>query len=92
MAGQSFQQWLALTRTARGLSVGDSLGVDISVPDVVELNAGVIGVGHRSGPGVIGTDVPVIAVPGSSSLVDSQVGETIGGTDGQPGTRSSQRC
>ena len=38
--------------------------------------------GHRSGPSVIGTDVPVVAVSGSSSSVDSRVGEVIGGTDG----------
>ena len=90
MAGQPFQQWLALTRTARGLPVGDLSGVDVLVSDVVELDAGVIGVGHRSGPGVIGTDVPVVAVPGSSSSVDSQVCESVGGSDGQPGARSSQ--
>ena len=71
VAGQSFQQWLALTRTARGLSIGDLSGVDVSVPDVVELDAGVIGVGHRSGPGIIETDVPVVVVPGSSFTIDS---------------------
>ena len=71
VAGQSFQQWLALTRVARGLPASDLLGVDVSVPVVVELDVGVIGKGHQSGPGVIGTDVPVIAVPGLSSLVDS---------------------
>ena len=90
VAGQPFQQWLALTRAARGLPASDLSGVDVSIPNVVELDAGVIGVGHRSGPSVIGTDVSVVAVPGSSSSVDSQVGEAIGGTDGQPGTRSSQ--
>ena len=91
VAGQPFQQWLALTRTARGLPVGDSSGVDVSVSDVVELDAGVIGVGHRSGPGVVGDDVHNVAVPGPSSSVDSRVGGEIGGSNGQPGTRSSQR-
>ena len=91
VAGQPFQQWLALTQVAHGLPASDSSGIDISVPDVIKLNVGVIGMGHQSGPGVIGTDVPVIAVLGSSSSVDSRVGEAIGGTDGQPGTRSSQR-
>ena len=71
VAGQPFQQWLALTRVAHRLPVGDSSGVDVSIPDVIELNAGVIRVGHRSGPSVIGTDVPVVAVPGLSSSVDS---------------------
>ena len=46
VAGQPFQQWLALTQAARGLPVGDSSGVDVSVPEVVELDAGVVGVGH----------------------------------------------
>ena len=67
----SHDEWLALSRVARGLPASDSLGVDVSVPDVVELDVGVIGMGHRSGPSVIGTDVPVVAVPGSLSLVDS---------------------
>ena len=71
VAGQPFQQWLALTRAARGLPIGNSSSVDVSVPDVVELDAGVIGVGHRSGPSIIGTDVPVIAVLGPLSSVDS---------------------
>ena len=46
VAGQPFQQWLALTRTARGLPASDSSGVDVSVPDIVELDAGAIGVGQ----------------------------------------------
>ena len=92
VAGQPFQQWLALTQAACRLPTGNLSGVEVSVPDVVELNAGVVGVEHRSGPSVIGTDVPVVAVPGSLSSVDSRVGKAIGGTDGQPGTRSSQRC
>ena len=33
----------------------------------------------------------VVAVLGSSPPIDPQVGKAIGGTDGQPGTRSSQR-
>ena len=92
VAGQPFQQWLALTQTAHRFPTGDSSGVDVSIPDVVKFDAGVVRVGHRSGPGIVGTDVPVVAGPGSSSSVDSRVGEAIGGTDGQPGTRSSQRC
>ena len=56
VAGQPFQQWLALTRVARGLPASDPSGVDISIPSVIELDVGVIGMGHRSGPGVIGTD------------------------------------
>ena len=71
VAGQPFQQWLALTRVARGLPTSDSSCVYISVPNVVELDAGVVGVGHRSGPSVIGTDVSIVAVPGLSSSVDS---------------------
>ena len=65
MAGQSFQQWLALTKAACRLPTSDLLGIDISIPDVIKLDAGIVGVGHRSGPGIIGTDVPVVAVPGS---------------------------
>ena len=91
VAGQPFQQWLALTRAACGLPAGNSLGVDVSVSNIVKLDARVVGVGHRSGSSVIGTDVPVVVVLGSSSSVDSRVGEAISGTDGQPGTRSSQR-
>ena len=77
VAGQPFQQWLALTRTARRLPAGDSSGVDVSVPDIVELDAGVIGVGHRSGPGVVGDDVHNVAVPDPLSSVDSRVGREI---------------
>ena len=90
VAGQPFQQWLALTRAACQLPAGNPSGVDVSVPDVVELNAGIVGVEHRSGPGVIGTDVPVVTVLGSPPSIDSQVCELIGDTDGQPRTRSSQ--
>ena len=71
VAGQPFQQWLALTQAACGLPVGNSSGVDVSVPGIIELDAGAVGVGHQSGPSIIGTDVPVVAVPGLSSLVDS---------------------
>ena len=42
----TFQQWLALTQAARRLAIGDSSGVDISVPNVIELNAGIVGVEH----------------------------------------------
>ena len=44
---------------------------------------------HRSGSGIVGTDVPVIAVPGLPPSVDSRVCELSGGTDGQSRVRSS---
>ena len=64
VAGQPFQQWLALTRAACRFPAGDPLGVDVSIPNVVELDAGVVGMEHRSGSGIVGADVPVVAVPG----------------------------
>ena len=64
MAGQPFQQWLAIARAARRFPTGNPSGVDVSIFDVVELNAGVVGMEHQSGSGVIGTDVPVVTVPG----------------------------
>ena len=89
MAGQSFQQWLALTQAARQLPKGNSLDVDVSIPNVVKLDVGTIGLEHRSGSGVSGTDVPVVAVLSLPPSVDSQVLESSGGADGQSGTRSS---
>ena len=91
MAGQPFQQWLALTRAACQFPAGDPSGVDVSIPNVVELDAGVVSMEHRSGSGIIGADVPVVAVPGSLPLVDSQVCKLSGGTDGQSRVRSSPR-
>ena len=38
---------------------------------------------HRFGSGVVGTDVPVVAVLGSLPPIDSRVCELVGGTDGQ---------
>ena len=89
VAGQPFQQWLTIARAAHQFPIGDPLGVDISIPDGVELDAGVVGVEHQSGSGIVGTDVPVVTVPGSPPSVDSRVCELGGGTDDQPGVRSS---
>ena len=71
MAGQPFQQWLALTQAAYRLPTGNPLSVDISVPNVIKLDAGVVGVEHRFGSGVVGIDVPVVAVLGSLPPIDS---------------------
>ena len=87
--GQSFQQWLALARTARRLPKGDSLDVDVSIPDIVELDVGTIGLEHQSGSGVSGVDVPVVIVPGSLPSIGSRVLKSSSGADGQSGTRSS---
>ena len=71
MAGQPFQQWLAIARAACRFPAGDLSGIDVSIPDVVKLDAGVVGMEHQSGSGIIGTDVPVVTVPGLPPLVDS---------------------
>ena len=91
VAGRPFQQRLAITRAAHRLPTGDPSDVDVSIPDIVELDAGVVSMEHQSGSGIVGTDVPVVAVPGSPPSVDSQVCESSGGADSQSGTRSSQR-
>ena len=46
VAGQPFQQWLALTRAARRFPAGNLSGVDVSIPNVIKLNAGVVSVEH----------------------------------------------
>ena len=89
VAGQPFQQWLALTRTARQFPAGNPSDVDVSLPDAVEFDVGPVGVEHRSGPGIVGVDVPVITMSDSSPLIDSHAIESSGGADGQSGTRSS---
>ena len=86
MAGQPFQQWLALTRAACQLPTSDPSDVDVSIHDIVKLNVGAVGLEHQSGPGVIGADVPVIAVLGSPPPVDSRMLELSGGADGESGT------
>ena len=71
MAGQSFQQWLALTQAARRVPEGDSSDVDVSISDVIELNVGTIGLEHQPGSGISGTDVSVVTVLGLPPSVDS---------------------
>ena len=71
MAGQPFQQWLALTQAARRFPTSNPSGIDVSIPDTVELDVGVIGMEHRSGPSVVGVDVPVTAVSGLPPLIGS---------------------
>ena len=71
MASQPFQQWLAIAQAACRLPAGDPLDVDISIPNVIKLNAGTISLEHRSGPGVIGVDVPVVTVLGSLPPIGS---------------------
>ena len=71
MVGQPFQEWLAIAHAFCRLPEGDPSCVDISIPDVVKLNVGTVSLECQSGSGINGIDVPVVVVPGLSSLVGS---------------------
>ena len=86
MAGQPFQQWLALTQAARQFPTGDPSDVDISIPDISELYVGAVSLEHQPGSGIVGTDVPVVVVLCSPPSVDSQMLKLSGGADGESGT------
>ena len=43
MVGQPFQEWFNLARAAHQLSEGNLLDVDVSIPNVIKLNVGTIG-------------------------------------------------
>ena len=89
MVGQSFQEWLALTQAAGGLSEGNLSGVDISIPGSVELNVGAVNLEHRLGSGNSRADIPNVTVLGSLSLTGPRVCDMISGADGQSGNGHS---
>ena len=71
MVGQSFQEWLALAHASCRLPEGDPSSVNVSIPNVVELPIGTVGLECQPGSGISGVDVPDIVVPGLLSLVGS---------------------
>ena len=89
MVGQPFQEWYAITHASRRLPKGNPSGVDVSIPDAIEFSAGTVSLEHRLGSGISRADVSDIVVLGSPSSADSQVLESISGTDGQPRDGSS---
>ena len=92
MVGQPFQEWYALTHTSQRLSESNLSGVDISIPNTIELHVGTVSLEHRPGSGVGRDDVPDIVVPSSPSPVDSQVLGLISGAEGQSRDGSSPCC
>ena len=72
--------------------MSDLPDVDVSIPDVIELDVGAIGLEHQSGPGVVGVDVPIVTVSGLPPPIGSQALEPSGNADGQSGAGSSPCC
>ena len=92
MVGQPFQEWLTITHTSHQLPEGDSLSVDISIPDVIKLSIGTVSLEHQPGSGISGDDVPDVVVLGSLSSVGSRVLESSGGANDQSRDGSSPHC